>query len=142
MLNVFRSVDKLSQKKASLRLICQKKYTIYLFYVFRQYTYKWFLALSVQSVLSLSLLVISNLIYVYSYVLEGPGTIIVSAILKIVYRHVTLFFESVRVAEKNLFAIFKSYVGKGRGTSKTSNLILICLNYFYLPPKGVPDIGI
>lgn len=91
--------------------------------------------------LSLSLLVISNLIYVYSYVLEGPGTIIVSAILKIVYRHVTLFFESVRVAEKNLL-IFKSYVGKGRGTSKTSNLILICLNYFYLPPKGVPDTGI
>lgn len=71
-------------------------------------------------------------LYIYRYVLEGPGTIILSAdvtvILKNVYRHVAFFFESVWVADLHVSEILtiikkkstcqtlkSKFEGEGRG---------------------------
>lgn len=102
-------------------------------------------------------------LYIYRYVLEGPGTIILSVamrtfILKNVYRHVAFFFESVWVADLHVSEILtiikkKIYLPNfkiqiwGGGEGRHLNILIQCEFVFFTSLKMgggrcyVPGIG-
>lgn len=105
-------------------------------------------------------------LYIYRYVLEGPGTTILSVAVrtwrsfkKNVYRHVAFFFESGWVADLHVSEILtiikekKIYLPNfkiqiwGGGEGRHLNILIQC-EFVFLPPKNgggrrcyVPGIG-